>query len=177
MEKKKSKKRKQQKLGNYAFIDSQNLHQGTKHSGWKLSYKRFRTYLRTKYNVQKAYLFIGFVKENTSLYQYLQEAGFILIFKPVLEIKQGDSIQYKGNVDAELVLHTMINYKNFDKAVIVSGDGDFHCLIEYLVKKQKLLKLLAPNSRYSSLLKKFSEYITTLNLIKSKINENKSIRK
>jgi len=58
---------------------------------------------------------------------------------------------FKGNVDAELVLHTMIQYPNYDKAVIVSGDGDFYCLIEYLEKKNKLLKVIAPNKkeRYS----------------------------
>jgi uncharacterized LabA/DUF88 family protein len=43
-------------------------------------------------------------------------------------------VQYKngkirGNDDAELVLHAMIDIQNYEKAVIVSGDGDFHCLI------------------------------------------------
>jgi uncharacterized LabA/DUF88 family protein len=35
----------------------------------------------------------------------------------------------KGNVDAELVLHTMIEYDNYSKAIIISGDGDFFCLV------------------------------------------------
>jgi len=63
----------------------------------------------------------------------------------------------KGNVDAELVLHTMIEYPNYDKALIVSGDGDFYCLVDYLKGKDKLLKLMIPNmKRYSSLFRKFS---------------------
>jgi uncharacterized LabA/DUF88 family protein len=44
----------------------------------------------------------------------------------------------KGNVDAELVLHAMIEYPNYDKALIVTGDGDFFCLVEYLIKQDKL---------------------------------------
>jgi len=48
-------------------------------------------------------------------------------------------------VDAELVLHSMIEYANFEKAIIITGDGDFACLIEYFVKMKKLKRLLVPN--------------------------------
>ena len=111
---------------NYAFIDSQNLNLGVKSQGWKLDFARFRKYLKERYGVEKAFLFIGFVEGNQSLYTYLQESGYICIFKPTLVYKDGT---IKGNCDAELVLHTMIEYPNYEKAVIVSGDGDFFCLV------------------------------------------------
>jgi len=80
---------------------------------------------------------------------------YVCVFKPTLQLKDG---KIKGNVDVELVLHTMIQFNNFDKAVIVSGDGDFYCLIEYLIKESKLEKLLVPNeSKCSVLLKKLSK--------------------
>lgn len=156
---------------NYAFIDSQNLNLGIKHAGWKLDFKKFRLYLKNKYSVKKAYIFIGYVAGNESLYTYLQHAGYILIFKPTLEIKRGKTVTVKGNVDAELVLHTMIELPNFEKAIIVSGDGDFHCLIEYLVEKNKLLKILVPNKRFSSLLRKFNNnnHILTISSLKSQL--------
>jgi uncharacterized LabA/DUF88 family protein len=109
--------------------------------GWKLHYKRFRVYLKDKYQISKAYLFIGYLPENVNLYRSLQEAGYILIFKPVLEKKQSP---VKGNVDAELVLHAMIEYPNYDQAVIVTSDGDFACLVEYLYGKEKLRIVLSP---------------------------------
>jgi uncharacterized LabA/DUF88 family protein len=161
----------------YAFIDSQNLYLGIINSGWKLDYQKFRNYLRTKYKVIKAYLFIGYVPENTNLYRSLQEAGFILIFKPVLKINEGEHSTYKGNVDAELVLHAMIQYPNYHKAIIVSGDGDFMCLIEYLESKNKLYKILTPNNDYSSLLRKFAKFIVPLNLLKDKLRRNEEGRK
>lgn len=66
----------------------------------------------------------------------------------------------KGNVDAELVLHAMIEYANYDKALIVTGDGDFYCLVEYLLKMDKLLKLMVPNKgKYSSLFRKMMPHI------------------
>src|SRR3989304_6303944 len=156
---------KKQQAPVYAFIDSQNLNLGVKSQGWKLDWRKFRQYLRNKYNVIKAYLFIGQVAGNESLYTFLQESGYILIFKPTLYQHLGDKVIIKGNVDAELVLHTMILYKNYQKALIVSGDGDFYCLIEYLEKKGKLLRVLVPNKHYSSLLRKFNDYVTRVDFL------------
>lgn len=139
---------------NFAFIDSQNLNLGIKELGWKLDFKKFRRYLEEKYSVNKAYIFIGYVPGNEPLYTNLQSMGYICIFKPTLELKDG---RVKGNVDAELVLHTMIQISNFNKAIIVSGDGDFYCLVEYLLEQKKLEMLLVPDeTRYSALLKKLS---------------------
>jgi uncharacterized LabA/DUF88 family protein len=154
---------------NYAFIDSQNLNLGVKSQGWNLDFARFRQFLKEKYGVEKVYLFIGFVPGNQMLYTELQKAGYICIFKPTLEIKEDGKIRIKGNVDAELVLHAMIEYPNYKKAIIVSGDGDFYCLIEYLVKQNKLLKIIVPNIRFSSLLRKFGYFMVNIQLFKKKL--------
>lgn len=151
----------------YAFIDSQNLYLGTSkdifkgkkkiYAGWKLDYKKFRKYLIDKFRVNKAFLFIGFVPQNKKLYKQLTSYGYELIFKQTVKDNTGKP---KGNVDAELVLHaSAIEYPNYTKAVIVSGDGDFRCLYEYLEMKDKLYRIIIPN-RYSesSLLKPFQKY-------------------
>src|SRR3989344_5596298 len=138
------------KLKTYAFIDSQNLNLGVRSQGWELDWRKFRQYLRNKYNDA-----------------FLQECGYILIFKPTItRIDRNGISVVKGNVDAELVMHTMIEYKNYDKAIIVSGDGDFHCLVEYLDVQGKLLKILVPTKRYSGLLRKFNRklYIVRIDL-------------
>jgi hypothetical protein len=55
----------------------------------------------------------------------------------------------------ELVLQTMIDLPHYSKAVIVTGDGDFHCLVKYLHEQGKLLKVLIPNRhKFSVLLRK-----------------------
>ena len=71
----------------YAFIDSQNLNLGVRSQGWRLDWRKFRQYLREKYDVVKTYLFIGQVAGNESLYTFLQESGYLLIFKPTLEFR------------------------------------------------------------------------------------------
>jgi len=136
---------------NYAFIDSQNLNLGVQALGWKLDFKRFRIYLKEKYNVDRAYIFIGYLPEYQDLYNTLQKYGYVLIFKSILRGMLGN---IKGNVDAELVLQSMIDYNNYDKAIIVTSDGDFHCLVLYLYNKNKLKMVLSPNREKCSILLK-----------------------
>lgn len=160
---------------NFAFIDSQNLNLSIRDVGWALDFARFRQYLADKYGVVKAFLCIGYIETNESLYTYLQKAGYIIVFKPTLHLPSGKP---KGNVDAELVLHAMIEYPHYGKAVIVSGDGDFHCLIEYLFNQKKLKTLLIPNrEKYSSLLRKFMTHIAFMNGLREKLQQRKAFSK
>ncbi len=118
-----------------------------------MDYKRFRLYLKEKYNVKTAYLFIGYIPTNQSLYSSLQKSGYVLNFKPTIPDKDGS---LKGNVDANLVLQAMIDYKKYHKAVIVTSDGDFYCLVDYLYENNKLEKVISPYTKNCSVLLKKS---------------------
>lgn len=164
----------QKPLKNYAFIDSQNVNLGIKDLGWRLDWAKFRIYLREKYGVETAYMFIGYMEENQDLYLSLQKYGFVLMFKETLKNKDGC---VKGNCDAELVLQAMIDYEKYQKAVIISGDGDFACLVRHLRKQGKLQKVIVPNvKKYSALLKKAAaeEYLDSMNYLKEKLAYMKS---
>jgi len=137
-------------MKNYAFIDAQNVHKGIKSLGWEIDWPRFRIYLRDKYSVETAYVFIGYIQSNQVLYSMLQKAGYVLVFKPI--INDGDG-KTKGNCDADLVLHAVT--EKYDKAVIVTSDGDFYSLIRYLRESAKLEMVLSPYiDTCSKLLKK-----------------------
>lgn len=161
------------KRNNYAFIDSQNLNLSIRELGWTLDFTRFRKYLLDKYAVTKAFLFIGYIEGNNELYKALQEAGFICIFKPTLKYKDGKT---KGNCDAELVLQAMIELSNYDKAVIVTGDGDFHCLVTHFIHTKKLEVVLIPNQqKFSALLKlkNIRPYLSYMNDLENKLSYKK----
>jgi uncharacterized LabA/DUF88 family protein len=163
------------KKGNYAFIDNQNLNLGVQKLGWKMDWKRFRQYLADTYGVTKAFMFIGHMPEHEDMYLKMHELGYLVVLKPTFDMtrmprvevsndeKQDDKVEekkvIKGNVDAELVLWAVKEMKHYDKALVVSGDGDFFCLVEYLVKEGKLLHLLAPNGQYSNLYNSYEAYI------------------
>lgn len=155
----------------YAFIDGQNVNLGVRSQGWQLDWRKFRQYLRNKYRVTSAFLFIGYKPGNETLYTALQQMGYIVILKPTMELPDKS---VKGNADAELVLHCMIQYKNYNKAIIVSGDGDFFCLVEYLAKQRKLLHILTPNKYYSRLFKPFSGFIIRIDWLQRSLEYKKA---
>lgn len=159
-------------MGNYAFIDGNNIHLGIRELGWDLDYSRFRIYLNDKYNVTKAFYFIGLIEENRGLYKHLENCGYELVYKQVIRDGKGS---FKGNCDAELVLNTMIEYHNFDKAVVVTSDGDFTCLLSYLRKNNKLKTVLAPEKEKCSILikKEVPNNIAFLENLRSKIGRIK----
>ncbi len=170
-----AKTNKPRKLPNFAFIDSQNLNLGIKSLGWQLDWRKFRLYLTNKYNIDVAYLFIGMMPGNEALYDSLQANGYRLIFKPTTEYEVNGKVMVKGNVDAELVLYAAAKVINdYDKALVVSGDGDFACLVEYLEEKQKLLHLVVPNDRYSKLLGKFTKKIVRMSQLKKSLEYKKT---
>jgi len=161
--------------GNYAFIDNQNLNLGVQKLGWKMDWRKFRIFLKDTYNVEKAYMFIGHMPEHEDMYLKMHDLGYLVVLKPTFDmtrihkpelasdIKEDTKVEekkpIKGNVDAELVLWAVKEMKNYKKALIVSGDGDFYSLVEYLVSEDKLLNLLAPNGQYSNLYNAFERYI------------------
>lgn len=153
---------------NYAFIDSQNLYLQSKKNWWKIDYKKLKIYLKEKYNVSIAYIFIWYMPENQDLYLSLQKDWYILVFKEILKYKDWS---IKWNVDAELVLQSMIDYKNYNKAVIISWDWDFACLVKYLNTQDKLEVVLIPDEfSYSCLINKSAwNKIAFINRLKTKI--------
>ena len=175
------------KPNTYAFIDSQNLNLGTQRMGWKLDWRKFREYLKTTHGVTHAYMFIGYMSENESLYEYMHELGYLVVLKPTVDMqpdtthksqktdktgKAGEEKEkptVKGNVDADLVLYAMKEIPNYAKAIIVSGDGDFLGLVEYLKEQGKLAHILTPNWQYSSLFKPYEPEIIRLDQLRRQL--------
>lgn len=133
------------KENNVAYIDGANLHKGIKDLGWELDYLRFRVWLKEKYSIERAYLFIGLVPKHKDIYAYLQETGFILVFKETTCDGEG---RIKGNCDADLVLQATCDYyeNRFDKTILVSSDGDYASLTKFLLKNNRLKIILSPNN-------------------------------
>lgn len=162
------------KDNNFAYIDAANLYRGVKSLGWRIDYRRFRVWLRDKYGVTQAYIFIGLVPKYKDLYTSLQEAGFTLVFR---EITYDGDGKVKGNCDADLVLKaTRDAYESaFEKAVLVSSDGDYAGLVKFLLEKDKFSVIVSPAvaKKCSILLKRTGAKIAYLNDKKSILRSQK----
>ncbi len=166
---------------NLAFIDGQNLFMGTTQNEvapWSIDLKKFRVYLQYKYHISHAYYFLGYVQEkNHDLYENIQQAGFILVFRQHNSAMLGKK---KGNVDSDIIFHIMKKlYKRepFEKIILVSGDGDYKMLVDFLIEEGKFEKILFPNKKYASSLYKtlrfrYFDYLENPD-IKHKIGQKK----
>lgn len=157
--------------GNYAFIDAQNIHRGTRAAGWLLNWAQLREYLRTEQRVTKAFLFIGFLEGQEPLYASLKMAGYELIFKPTVKHTVAGKTVIKGNVDTDLVLKTMLEWNQFDQAILLSGDGDFLSLLTHLSQAGKLKSLVVSDARSASkLLAPFRGSTVSLDSLRSRLS-------
>ena len=153
------------------YIDGNNLYRSAKELGFEIDYKKFRGWLRQKYNPTQVYLFIGLVPSRTSFYEHLQECGFILIFKQTISVEG----TVKGNCDAELVLKTVSDFytKAFTSCVLITGDGDFGCLVEFLQTNNSPVRIISPDEKKCSiLLRNKNTEITFLNELYHKFSRN-----
>ena len=145
------------KENNLAFVDGQNLYLGTTtaQEKWAVDLAKFRVYLNKKYKVEKSYYFLGYVNSDyQDLYDEIQEAGFILKFREHNTVMMGKK---KGNVDSDIIfsiMEKMYRRENFGKIILVSGDGDYKKLIDFLIEENKFEKILFPNKKFASSLYK-----------------------
>ena len=144
------------------YIDGNNLHRAAKELGFEIDYKKLRGWLRQKYNAADVYLFLGFILDKDNLYIHLQECGYLLVFKQIVFFRG----IVKGNCDAELVLKVVSDFytKAFDQCILITGDGDFGCLVEFLAQNSAFSILIAPDEeKCSFLLRNKGVEVTFLN--------------
>ena len=140
-------------MNNQAFIHGQNLTLGTtlSNQAWKIDLFRFRKYMRERYEIEKAYYFIGCLNEDLQdLYNMIQEAGFLLNLRPHSENLKSHK---KGNVDTDIVFSMMKNFHEcpeVKKFYLISGDGDYYKTVKYLLDQGKLGKILFPAHKKAS---------------------------
>ena len=169
-------------MDNIAYIDGQNLFMGTtkRDPSWKVDLSKLRIYLDKKYHVAKAYYYLGYVQDGErfeSLYEEIQSAGFILVFREHNSAMLGKK---KGNVDSDIIFSVMkrlYRKEEFSRLILVSGDGDYKMLVDFLIEENKLEKVLFPDGkRASSLYKQITrQYFDDLSNegVKKKIEKEK----
>lgn len=131
-----------EKLHSTAYIDGSNLYHSVK--GKDFDYGKFRVWLKDKFNVDRAYIFLGLIDKNREIYKKLEKSGYLLIFRKILTNKEG---QIKANCDSDLIVKaTMDVYETKENfgVLLVSSDGDFVPFVEFCKLKNKVIKIISP---------------------------------
>jgi len=138
----------------YAFIDASNIIYGCNSQGWKMDFAKLIKYLKTRHSCQKIFYYAGLDQENKKqlkFYEKLAEFGYILKLVPIKRFKDG---KVKGDVDSRMTFELMRYLEEYKTAIVLTGDGDYYWVIEYLMQKRKRIYLLSFPTRTAQELKK-----------------------
>ncbi len=119
------------------FIDAANIFYSQKTLGWHVDYDKFLLYWKKKGKITGAYFYTAVIstnKKQLDFFKALEKIGYTVITREVKIIhdhKNRKTVQ-KGNFDVKLAIDLVLRAKEFDIAVLASGDSDFEPAIEYL---------------------------------------------
>ena len=138
----------------YVFIDATNIIYGTSYYGWKMDFEKLFKYLTNRYEAKAVYYYAGVDSKNVkqlNFYKKLTDFGYKLRLVPVKIFSDGHK---KADVDSRMTFEIIKLDKKFDKAIIMTGDGDYYWVLEYLIKTKKMVKLISHNRNTARELKK-----------------------
>lgn len=95
--------------------------------------------------------------QRVKFYLKLQKFGYELHLKPVKLYEQEDgTTKRKANCDVDMAFYLMKEKDNFDRAVILSGDGDFLPALKHLKSIGKEIVILARGPRTAREIRQFA---------------------
>jgi len=95
--------------------------------------------------------------QRVRFYSKLKKFGYELYLKPVKMYDQDDgTTKRKANCDVDMAFYLMKEKGNFDKVIILSGDGDFLPVLKYLRNQQKEVIILARGPRTAREIRQFA---------------------
>ena len=127
----------------YVFIDATNIIYGATRLGWKVDFQKLHKYLRERFNAEKILYYAGVDDENKKqlrFYEKLQEFGYLLRLIPVKRFSDGSK---KADVDSRMTFEMMLYFKEYKRAIVMTGDGDFYWVLEYIRDKKDKLTIIA----------------------------------
>lgn len=95
--------------------------------------------------------------QRVKFYLKLKKFGYELYLKPVKLYEQDDgTTRRKANCDVDMAFYLMREQNNFNRALILSGDGDFLPILKYLRRQNKEIIILSRGPRTAREIRQFA---------------------
>gem|GEM_PF-282366 len=95
--------------------------------------------------------------KRVRFYMKIEKFGYTLVLKPVKNFFDPEGLPIrKANCDVDMAFFLMRDHDTFDRAMILSGDGDFLPVLKYLKGQRKEVMILARANRTAREMKRFA---------------------
>ncbi len=164
----------------YIFIDAANIFYTQRSLKWRISYEKLMQYFRKECGKQLGLVFIYTATdsnrpEQKKFLDMLDINGYIVRTKEVKKIRVAKGVyEWKGDFDIELAMDTMDYLKEFDTAILFSGDSDFAPIIKRIKEKEKKVIVLSAKNHISKELIQMSNKYINLKRLRNEIELKKS---
>jgi uncharacterized LabA/DUF88 family protein len=147
------------------FVDVQNVQETFERQGREVRYDALQQNIIATSKMDKYdFKFVAFVpfragdERRQRLIDALSFQGYRVVSKPVRERLDGS---VKANMDIEITLEILSMSPNLEEIVLVSGDGDFVALVDWLSKLGKRVVIigLGKGSTSVELIRACDEYM------------------
>lgn len=129
------------------FIDVQNIYLTTKQvfGDGRVNFETLRNYLCDRDDATVTMnAFTCYDPNNQEQMRFMNALGLLgyrVITKPIRRLPDGG---VKANMDLEMALEVLSQSEILDEIILVTGDGDFKALIDYLARKGKVVRVIGP---------------------------------
>lgn len=128
------------------FIDVQNIYLTTQslYGRGKINFARLRDYFHEEGTVVTLSAFTCYDPNNESQRSFLNLLGllgFRVVSKPLRRLPDGS---LKASMDLEIAIEVFGQKDHLDEIVLVTGDGDFKVLVDFLCAMGKRVRVVGP---------------------------------
>ncbi|TSD03357.1 MAG: hypothetical protein Athens071416_38 [Parcubacteria group bacterium Athens0714_16] len=149
----------------FVFIDASNLWEAQKAKGKFFNYEKLKFFLKNSHKAKniKIFYYTAYPANGTrdydldgkhKFYTYLKKGLEFVVRKK--ELKRipihnniGDFIKEKGNMDVEMTIDMLHFKKDYQEAILFSGDSDFLALVNYLKNANKKVYIYSSKNNIS----------------------------
>ena len=159
----------------YVFIDAANIFYTQRTLHWKISYEKLKQYFKEECeeNLGRIFVYTATDSERQQQKKFLDMLDinkYTVRTKEVKRIRVAKGVyEWKGDFDVELTMDVMDNIKEFDTAILLSGDSDFAPVVNRMKKNNKKVIIMSAKSHVSRELIQVSDKYINLKKLRDKI--------
>ena len=163
----------------YAFVDAANvIYRGNGPNDWKIDLRKLLGYLKERFGASAVFYYGGIDRKNDAqcgINRKMAKWGYLLRLNPVKYFQNEQGKLYrKADVDSRMTFEIMQKLPQYDRAIVLTGDGDFYWVLEYLLQQKDRVWLVAnPRKTAKELKKLFGANFANLDSLRSQLEYKK----